>query len=428
MHVETIKLPVRELILGMVVVKLDRPWSETPFMLEGFRIRTADEIKLLGQYCKHVYVDLGRGLDGASSRGERVMLDDLGEFVDPKRTMSAPVRSGTTDVVSATALPPVAVKYALASNFTDELPRTQVALAQTKFGVKHLIEALRNGQRFTLDAVKQAASTLEESMLRNPDPAMLLRTLNSDEPFSFNHCVHSAILAINLGRALGFRRQQIHELTIGTLLADLGKMRLPKELLRATRRLDRRESEIMKLHVKFGVEMVEDLGGLTPGVLDIVAAHHERFDGSGYPKGLRGGEISLLARIAGLADTFDAVTSERAYSTAIAPHEAVQELYASTIHVFQRELVELLIQVLGAHPIGSLVELSDGAVALVAALNRERRLLPWVMRLTAPDKTPLARASLVNLAADPRGAVTVKDVLDPGAYGVALPGIEVLAA
>ena len=429
MHIETIKLPVYQLTFGMTVVKLDRPWSETPFMLQGFRIKTAEELRLLSEYCSHVYVDVGRTQQTGAARGERVTLDEHGEIVAFQRSISAAVRDAPPPPPSSAAdLPAPAVRYVLESSFHDELPHARAALEQTKCAMKKLIEALRGGLRCNLDEVKLAASALEDSMLRNPDPAMLMRALRNPDPFSFRHCVHSAILAINLGRALGLRRQTIHELAMGVLLADLGKMRLPKELLRTTRRLDRRETDIMKLHVRFGVEIVEDLGGVTPGAIEIVATHHERFDGSGYPKGLRGGEISLLARIAGLADTFDAITSDRTYSRAIAPHEAVQELYAATVDVFQRGLVELLIQVLGAHPLGSLVELSDGSVAVVLALNRERRLLPWVLQLTAADKQRLQRPTLLNLAAGERPLATIKDVLEPGAHGVDQPGVEVLAA
>ncbi len=427
MNVDTIKLPVRELAIGMQVVKLDRPWLGTPFLLQGFRISSNDELQQLARFCSHVYVEVKSGALPAGGRGELVTLNEEGDVVETKRSVSAlSARERDSAPADAAALPRPAVNYALESTFSDELPHTRAALTSTKLAVRDLIEVVRGGRRAPLDAVKAAAAALEESMLRNPDPAMLLRALASDEPFSFRHCVNSTILAISMGRALGLRRQTIHELTMGMLLADLGKLRLPKELLRADRRLDRREVEIIKLHVKFGIEIANDLGGLTPGTLDVVACHHERFDGSGYPRGIERGEISLLARIAGLADAFDAITSERTYSAAIVMHEAVQELYAATVEVFQRELVETLILVLGTHPIGSLVELADGRVALVVAQNRERRLLPWVMVLSDTQRKPLVSRELHNLAA--AGGPAVRQVLEHGSHGFAMPGEEVLPA
>lgn len=418
MNVETIKLQVHELAIGMQVVKLDRPWLGTPFLLQGFRITSSEELKQLAACCGYVYVEVKQGVTPPSGRGELVTLNEEGDVVEVKRTVSAlSHRERDSASTNPAALPRAAVSYALEASFSEELPRTHAALAATKRAVKVLINAVRDGQRTTLEPVKVAAVMLEESMLRNPDAGMLLRALASDEAFSFRHCVNSTMLAISVGRALGLRRQTIHELTMGMLLADVGKLRLPKELLRANRRLEKRETEIIKLHVKFGLEIAKDLGGLTPGTLEVVASHHERFDGSGYPRGLDGGEIPLLARIAGLADTFDAITSERSYAQAIVMHEAVQELYAAPVEIFQRELVETLIQVLGTHPIGSLVELADGSVALVVAQNRERRLLPWVLPLSDGARRPLAARQLRNLAIE--GGPLVRQILDYGCYGFA---------
>ncbi|MBK8960078.1 MAG: DUF3391 domain-containing protein [Proteobacteria bacterium] len=426
MNVDTIKLPVRELAIGMQVVKLDRPWLGTPFLLQGFRISSQEELQQLARFCSHVYVEIKSGALPAGGRGELVTLNEEGDVVEAKRSVSAlSPRERDSGPADPAALPRPALNYALENAFIDELPQARAALASTKAAVKDLMDVVRGGRRPSLDPLKNAAAALEESMLRNPDPAMLLRALASDEPFSFRHCVNSTILAVSMGRALGLRRQTIHELAMGMLLADLGKLRVPKELLRADRRLDKRETEIIKLHVRFGVEIANDLGGLTPGTLEVVGGHHERFDGSGYPRGLEGGQISLLARIAGLADTFDAITSERSYSAAIVMHEAVQELYAATVEVFQRELVETLIAVLGTHPIGSLVELVDGRVALVVAQNRERRLLPWVIMLSDARRQPLVRRTLNNLAAE--GGPAIRQVLDPGSHGFAVPGVEVLA-
>ena len=427
MNVDTIKMPVRELAIGMQVVKLDRPWLGTPFLLQGFRISSTEELRQLAQHCSYVYVALKQGVTLAAGRSERVTLNEEGDVVEIKRSVSAlSARERDTGPSDPDALPRPAVSYTLDSTFSEELPHTRAALAATKAAVKDLIEAVREGRRPTLEAVKTAAVALEESMLRNPDPAMLLRALCSDELFSFRHGVNSTMLAISMGRALGLRRQVIHELTIGMLLADLGKLRVPKELLRAHRRLDKRETEIVKLHVKFGVEIAHDFGALTPGSLEVIGGHHERFDGSGYPRGLAGSDIPLLARIAGLADTFDAITSERSYSAAIVMHEAVQEMYAATVEVFQRELIETLINVLGTHPIGSLVELVDGRIAVVVAQNRERRLLPWVVVLSDTSKQALATRSLHNLAAT--GGPGVRQVLDHGSHGFVMPGVEILPA
>ncbi|MGE0484838.1 MAG: HD-GYP domain-containing protein [Gammaproteobacteria bacterium] len=427
MNIETLKVPVSDLGKGMLVVKLDRPWLETPFKLQGFRIEHQRELDMLAKYCKHVYIDVDRGVAPPAGRGERVTLTEEGEVVQPASLGTSgliggdPARQKTSAAATQVTLPPPAVEYVLETTFAEELPSARAAVDGTKRALRDFMQNLDHDARNWLGGVREAAYALEASVLRNPDPAMLFRAVASEEPFSFRHGVHSAVLGIALARELGFRKQAIHELTMGILLQDMGKMRLPKELLRATRRLDEREAEIMRLHVKFSVQMAEALDSLTPGTLAVIASHHERFNGSGYPGGLRGGQIPLAARIAGLVDSFDALTSERTYSEPIPVYEAVQELYAATVDVFQRDLVERLIQVLGTHPIGSLVELSDGCVAIVVALNRHRRLLPCVVRLTDAAKRPVARAGVDDLSAAEKAVVTVREIIDPGTHGVAQP-------
>ena len=394
-------MPVSELAIGMQVVKLDRSWLETAFKLQGFCIKSDLEIRQLAKYCKHVYVDMERSTAVPHAVGERVTLSEDGEVVgsggESVTVVYAKARERTPE--GKAALPPPAQRYDIETAFTAEFADAKTICVRTKDTVKAFMQDVRQAGKADLAAVEQCADEFVASILRNPDPAMLIRALSDEESFSYRHCVHSAILGVALARELGLRRLQIKDLTIGILLADLGKMRLPMELLRCQRRLERAEVEIIELHVKFGLEIAENIKGMSASSMAIIGAHHERFNGSGYPKGLSGGDIPLFGRTADLADAFDAITSERAYARPIPAHEAVQEMYASTVDVFQRELLECLIRVLGTYPVGSMVELSDGAAAMAMALNRERRLLPSVAVLSDKDKRPLARAKSLDLAA-----------------------------
>lgn len=433
MNIESIKLPVTDLTKGMVVIKLDRPWLETPFKMQGFRIGSQAELRQLAKYCKHVYVDSRRGVAPPIGKGERVLLTMDGEVVNVTGVITG---AGSTSrpselrvrAVDDYALPSPGGEYPVGVAFDVELPQARAAVAATKTAMRELMQQLQQRGVGDLGGVKAGIGALEESMLRNPDPALLLRALAADEPFSHRHCVNSTILAIALGRELGLKRQPLHELAMGVLLADIGKTQLPPELLRTARRLTRKENEIMKLHVAYGVEMARAMGGLTPGTIELIGSHHERFNGSGYPDGLVGGELSLAARIAGLADTFDAITSERTYSSAIPVHEAMQELYAATVEIFQRELVERFFQALGTYPVGTVVALSDGALALVLAQNRQRRLLPRVLRLTDANRQPLAQTTVLDLVEVRQPALTVREVVDPAACGLAQPTAAVLPA
>ncbi|MEX2480150.1 MAG: HD domain-containing phosphohydrolase [Gammaproteobacteria bacterium] len=426
MNIETIKLPVKALAKGMVVVKLDRPWLETPFKLQGFRIEKNAELKMLASYCEYVYVDVERGTAPARGIGERVLLTVDEDSSDEAAAAQAFLRDGKGrgKRVSAAArdprLPAPLTNYAIEQDFDVELPAAMAALAAAKETLRGLVRNLDSGSA-DLESVREAAFELEASILRNPDPALLIRALRDDEPFSFRHSVHSAVLAIALARELGFRRQAIHELTMGVLLADIGKTRLPSALLRAARRLEAAEAEVLRQHVDYGVEIARSFDGLTPGTIGIIAAHHERFNGSGYPAGLRGGEIPLPARIAGLVDSVDALTSMRVYAEPIAMHEAVQELYAATTDVFQRELVEKLIQILGTYPTGSWARLSDNTLAIVVAQNPHRRLLPILIRMNDAGSRGARLGDVVDLSQTDAPPLAVKQLLDPLEEGRARP-------
>jgi len=430
-NIETLKLPVSELVLGMHVVRLDRPWLETPFKIQGFKIRTPQEIRQLARHCKFVYIDVERGVLPPRGKGERVVLSEDGEAV-AANTFIPVSSSGGRDrnaraqaqLAAQTALPPPAVEYPLTASFAEELPRARAALLGAEQTMRDFIDGVRHGGRTDVEAVKEAASGLEQSLLNHPDPLLLLRALGGNERFSRRHCVHSAILAVALGRELGLKRQLVHELAVGMLLADIGKLRLPQSLLRAQRRLDRHEAEVIERHVEHGVELARGLGGLSPGTIDLIASHHERFDGSGYPRGLRGGEIPLIGRIAGLADSFDAITSTRTYAAGVPVHEAMQELYAAPTESFQRELVGKLFQALGTYPVGSVVALSDGSVALVLAQNRGRRLLPFVLKLARTTSGGVAAVEALDLAT--AGGLSVREVIDPASHGLPQPGAALL--
>jgi HD-GYP domain-containing protein (c-di-GMP phosphodiesterase class II) len=206
------------------------------------------------------------------------------------------------------------------------------------------------------------------------------------------------------------------------MMADIGKMKLPESLLLKSEKLTPDEMEIVRQHADFSVELISGTRGMTHQVVGMVAAHHERFDGSGYPRGLAGGDIPMLARMAAIGDTFDAITSDRPYAVGAAPHEAIRELYEMRNTAFQDELVEQFIQTLGPYPVGTLVELKNGEIAIVIAQNRMRRLRPKVVVLLDANKKTLASIparDLMTETVDDEGAdISIAKSLPPGAHGI----------
>jgi len=183
------------------------------------------------------------------------------------------------------------------------------------------------------------------------------------------------------------------------------------------------ERAMVKKHVAVGLDMVKTTPGLNADVIAMIQHHHERHDGSGYPKALAGADIPVFGRVAGLIDCFDAMTTKRPYAPARSAYDAVRELNSLSGTAFQRELVEQFVQAVGMFPTGSLVELNTGEVALVIEQNRVRRLRPKLMLLLNPDKTPVSRHALMDLKAKPAGgeedeARWIVRGLEPGAFGL----------
>ncbi|MEM7254412.1 MAG: HD-GYP domain-containing protein, partial [Pseudomonadota bacterium] len=398
--VEQLKLPADELIKGMYVSQLDRPWTETPFLFQGFKIRDTKDINQLQKYCKFVYIDVERGKSPPPATGRPPMPDNI-----PK----AP-------------LPKPSVKYEDETAVEKEVEVAQAAQVAVTQAVDCFMDDVRAGKKPDYEQLKQTVVRMEESVLRNPDAFMWLRRLKDKDSYSYAHCIDTSMLAIAFGRQLGLPRVQIRSLGIGALLSDVGKMRLPSELLTKQGRLTDEEFDLVKTHVEHSVKIMKELPDVPDSAISIAATHHERFDGSGYPRGLAGGDIPLHGRMTAIVDCFDAMTSDRPYAQAVSPHEVIQQMYQWRNTAFQDELVEQFIQTLGVYPVGTLVELNTGEVGIVIGQNRVRRLRPKVMLVLDKYKTALEITPIRDLLTEEYNEdgteLTIVRSLEPNAYGI----------
>lgn len=221
---------------------------------------------------------------------------------------------------------------------------------------------------------------------------------------------------------MGLPQAQIQNLGIGALMFDVGKMWVRDELSLTPSTLTEKEFEEVKKHVEYSVSIMRETRGITQLSVETAASHHERFDGSGYPHRLKGGEIPLFGRMAGIVDFFDAVTSERAHDNAMSPHAAIRYLYELRNTQFQEELIEQFIQTLGVYPVGTLVELSNGEVGIVMGQNQVRRLRPKIILVLDADKNPLEISPFRDLMVEDRdekgSELSIATTLEPGTYGI----------
>jgi HD-GYP domain-containing protein (c-di-GMP phosphodiesterase class II) len=369
------------LMEGMYVQELDRPWVETPFMFQGFKLVKQREIEILQELCEFVYINVERGIDPP----------DVYHRHDPSHKVTM------QELVQVSKLPPPKAKYEDSSDVEDELGAARETYTKSQRLVDDLFSDIRSKGKLNVPAVKEAVDEITESVLRNPDAFMLLRQLKAKDTYSYSHAIDSCALAASFCRHLGFPKDELKDIAMGTLLLDVGKLKVPDEILEKQDRLTEEEFRMMQRHVTFGVEMLAGAGKISRTTIEMVATHHERLNGKGYPQKLKGEAIPVAGRIAAIIDCYDAMTSERPYKKPVSAHDAIRELYKWRGTDFQEELVEQFIQCLGIHPTGTLVELNSGQVAIVLSQNRVRRLSPKLLLILNADKVPYEEPHILDL-------------------------------
>jgi HD-GYP domain-containing protein (c-di-GMP phosphodiesterase class II) len=269
--------------------------------------------------------------------------------------------------------------------------------------------------------VTTGAYALVDSIIDNPDALMWVGRLRDTDFNAANHGVKVGLYLVGLGRHLGLPRRHLAELALIGMLADVGKVKVARSLLDKPGMLTPREFAKVKEHVRLGLNVIGTCDALPDGVELGIAQHHERLDGSGYPGGLKGDAISLYGRMAAIADSFAALITPRAYADASSPQDALMNLCEWAGSSFDEPLVEQFVQTVGAFPVGSLVELSTGEVAIVVTHGRGRPSGPKVLVLTWPDKNLLDRPverTLPRLGETPPGGLRILAGLPVGAYRI----------
>lgn len=383
-----VKVPAMSLEPGMFVAELDRPWLQTPFALQGFVVSDSREVLYVSNYVDHVYVD-------AEYKGRHLSL------------------------VLATA--PTAPDPRSRLELNEEFQRTRISFDTAADTLDRVFDSLRNGGKQDIRAVQEAVNPLIEGVFRNQEAVAALLRLKESGDYRYNHGVSMAVWAAIIGRHIGLHRDELEKLAVGCAMCDVGMTRLPSELLDQAENLTPQQLRVVQAHPIMGAELVAKSKEVDFEILAIIENHHERMDGSGYPRGIEGAAIPLLARIAGLVDTYDAMITPRPYARARTSHEATQELLDCKGTLFQEALVEQFVQAVGLFPTGTLVELNTGEVAIVVSQNNTRRLKPEVVIVLDEHKERMEAVKIVDLANQvvaAEGERWIARELLPGTYGV----------
>lgn len=397
----TVILNPDDLKQGMYVSYLDRPWGDTPFPFKGFRIDSEDELRQLRETCEYVFVDPTRG----DVRG------GYQEFFE-KKARTAKFKAPVDELTQTT-------DYVDAHPTEQEFAAAKAAYNAFREAVITSYELARTGSLQDLSVLKAARGPLIDSVERMPDALLYLVRTQSSGDYLYCHAVACAVLGAAIGRHMRFPRGMLETLTMGGALLDIGKTRTPSELLNRPSALALTSGELHQLrrHVGYSLEIITNADPDNSQLASLVEAHHERHNGSGYPRGLAGNSIPLLGRIASVIDMYDAMVSERSYGRRATPYEAMRYLKSQRDEDFDSGLVNDFALAFGYYPTGSLVELSNGEVGFVIQQNREAQIQPRIyIVMDSRGKRP-AEFRTIDLAAN-EPAVMIKKCLKAGSYGI----------
>ncbi len=428
----------------MFVAEIDRPWLDTPFMMQGLLLEDEEDIATLGRLCEYVYIDplrstLPMALPGAPQQKARpnhvVAVGDKIPVPRPKLIVPVPASGAIQRIDSRASLanarhphgaiaPPgvTLVSYPDDVPFEKEISRARETYQRAEEIFARFSRDLELNGALQVGEIESVARDLADSVIANPDALFWVTRLRATDSQAYGQGLRSGIYLLTLGRHLGFPPAELQQLAMSGMLLDVGKIKLPRALLDKKGTLTKPEFGIVKRHVQYGLDILAGAPGMSEIVLTSIAHHHERLDGSGYPHGLRGDEISIYGRMAALVDSFSAMIAERPYANAQAPGDvllALRESGGSQLHI---PLLEQFIQAVGVFPVGSLVELSSGQVAIVVRQNRLRRLRPRLLLLTDPTKKVRDKPielDLMEQPSDDHGTpIRIIRGLPSGAFGV----------
>lgn len=388
------KIHISELRVGMFVSKLDRDWLDTPFIMQGFLIESAEDIEIVSEYCEYIWVDT--------------------------KVSNWRNQPSSFEGTASRARPPAYESYGV--TLQEEHKKIQQSFRQARQVTFSMLDEIRLGNEIDTGGAKEIVTDVVQSVLRHPDALLWMSKVREERKYTSDHCLNVCVLAVAFGRQLGLNDEQLQQLGLCGLLHDVGKMRVPSEIVDKPARLTPKEFSLMKAHTVHGRNLLMGTKNVYAGAVDVAYSHHERMDGEGYPRKLAGAKISRFSRIITIVDAYDAMTAKRCYSQPKTSTEALKIIYAERGKHFDSELALEFIKTIGLYPPGSLVELYTGELGFIIESNPRRRHLPKVLLLRDEHKEARKKEKVLDLSFIEGGELAksylIKQVWPDGSFGL----------
>ncbi len=394
------KIPVDKLEIGMFVVELDRPWLETDFLLQGFIIQDQDDVHALQRQCEFVYIQ-GEVIEKSDPKERREQRVGLFARIAGKKKQPEAAPTKTSKIQGISSAPPAEkdrVKYINKISMEQEFKAATNTYSSAKNVAKNIMDGIRIGMTLDINQARETVDSIVDSILRNNNALVWLSKLRNKDEYTSEHSLNVCILSVTFARHLGHDEDEIRKIGLGGLLHDIGKAKIPMEVLNKPGRLTDEEFQLMKNHPTYGRQLLMSMPRSELFTLDVAYSHHERIDGQGYPRQLQAHQIPYYAKVVSLADTYDAITSNRIYDSGRASMEALDIIFKNRGKQFDRELAAEFIKCIGVYPPGSIVELTNGEVGIVIASNPGNKLRPRILLVKNSEKEWRKAQKVIDLA------------------------------
>ncbi len=382
------KIPICKVEIGMYVYDLNCSWMQHPFAMNQFEITQQDEIeKIKRAGIKEFYIDTEKGINVEADA-------ELG------------------------ALPPDIPDADQNTSLTNELLRATKVKQEAIRVISTIMEEARLGKLINVGHIEQVVENIVLSALSNKDALLGLMRLRKLDKYTFEHAVSVSILLVAFGESLALSKEELMQVGMGGLLMDIGKSMTPPSIITKPGKLSKDEFAVMRKHVAYSQEILEKMQNASEIVMNIVIEHHERMDGTGYPMGKMGDDISFHGQMAAIVDVYDALTVDRVYCLGISPNAALKKLIVSK-EKFNQEFVQKFIHCIGIYPIGSLVALSNGLFAVVIESGKQGLLHPIIRVIFDSTKRQFITPQDINLLEqDEKEMVKIVSAIEPGKWRI----------
>ena len=352
-------IPIEKLQPGMYIHDLNCGWMEHNFLRNRFAVKSDEDVTKVRELGVHeIYIDTAQGLDVEEAPTQEEAAHKVDEVLEAIATdAAAPVRR-------------VSVQR--------EVERARNLHSEANRIVRDMMGDIRLGKQIQLEQIEPLVERIVDSIFRQQDAMLPLARLKDHDEYTFQHSVSVCTLMTSFARTLELPRDIIHEIAVGALLHDVGKAKVPDDILNKPAKLTDAEFVKMKSHVVQSKIILQATPGISPIALDVAAQHHERYDGTGYPNKLKGEQISLYGRMGAIVDVYDAITSNRVYHKGMPPTEALRKLLDWSANHFEPRLVKAFIRSVGIYPTGALVRLESKRLAVVQAQHADNPMQPTV--------------------------------------------------